>query len=122
MLWVQPDPQRLQSDSETFFLHKVSQGPGQIAEVHRASEACVRLQQAHDDGHGCLVVTGAAGAGLVHDVDAQVRVITFRERESVKDVLYSQIGQPRAGKKKQDKKHKRHMFEIGANETCRGEE
>lgn len=45
-----------------------SQRPGEVTEVHGTSQACVRLQQTHDDRHGSLITTGAAGAWLVHDV------------------------------------------------------
>lgn len=52
-----------------------SQRPGQVAEVDRAAQAGVRLQQGHDDSHGRLVVAGAARTGVVHDVYAQVGVV-----------------------------------------------
>lgn len=54
-----------------------SQRPGQVAEVHGSAQAGVRLQQGHDDRHGRLVVAGAAGAGVVHDVYAQVGVVAW---------------------------------------------
>lgn len=38
------------------------QGPGQPGEVHRAAETGVRLQKAHDDRHGRLVVPVARDA------------------------------------------------------------
>lgn len=55
-----------------------SQRPGQVAEVDRAAQAGVCLQQGHDDRHGRLVVAGAAGTGLVHDVYAQVGVVAWK--------------------------------------------
>lgn len=56
------------------------QGPGQVAEVHGAAEPRVGLQQAHDDGHGRLVVAGAAGALLrVDHVHADVGVLPCRD-------------------------------------------
>ena len=54
-----------------------SQRPGQVAEVDRAAQAGVRLQQGHDDSHGRLVVAGAARTGVVHDVYAQVGVVAY---------------------------------------------
>lgn len=57
----------------------LSQRPGQVTEVHGTSQACVRLQQAHDDGHGSLIAAGAAGARLIHDVsNTDVWLITCR--------------------------------------------
>lgn len=56
------------------------EGPGQVAEVHGAAQPRVGLQQAHDDGHGRLVVAGAAGALLrVDHVHADVGVLPCRE-------------------------------------------
>lgn len=60
-----------------------SQRPRQVAEVDGAAQAGVRLQQGHDDRHGRLVVAGAAGPGVVHDVYAQVGVVTWSEDENV---------------------------------------
>lgn len=61
-----------------------SQRPRQVAEVDGAAQASVCLQQGHDDRHGRLVVAGAAGAGVVHDVYAQVGVVTWTEEESLR--------------------------------------
>lgn len=59
----------------------LSQRPWEITEVHGPSKSCVSLQKTHDDCHGRLIVTGAAGARLVHDVpDADMRIITCRRR------------------------------------------
>lgn len=58
-----------------------SQRPGQVAEVDGAPQAGVSLQQGHDDRHGRLVVAGAAGPGVIHDVYAQVGVVTWTGEE-----------------------------------------
>lgn len=60
-----------------------SQRPGQVAKVDGTAQASVCLQQGHDDRHGRLVVAGAAGAGVVHDVYAQVGVVTWTGRRDV---------------------------------------
>src|SRR4029434_9782160 len=41
----------------------------------------------HDHRHGCLVIAGAAGARVIHDVNTQVGVVTWRggEKGHVKD-------------------------------------
>lgn len=56
-----------------------SQRPRQVAEVNGAAQASICLQQGHDDRHGRLVIAGAAGTGLVHDVYAQVGVVAWME-------------------------------------------
>lgn len=77
--WLCPNPS---AESDTL----VSQRPWEITEVHGPSKSSISLQKTHDDSHGCLVVTGAAGTGLVHDVpDADVRILTCRRRAKRRD-------------------------------------
>lgn len=61
-----------------------SQRPGQVAEVDGAAQTSICLQQGHDDRHGRLVVAGAAGTRLVHDVYAKVGVVTWMEDEPMR--------------------------------------
>lgn len=53
-----------------------SQRPGQVAEVNGATQASICFQQGHDDCHSCLIIAGAAGARIIHDVYAQVGIVT----------------------------------------------